>query len=77
MWSAYRQMRGTRADPLHNVEAASAALAYNYLMLYGPKPEIADVVRAFRCPKRQMVYYARHMAGCIERIGELTFHEDT
>ncbi len=76
LWSAYRQTRGTRMDPLRCIAGASAALAYNYLLVYGPRKEIGEVCRAFRCPKRQMVYYARRIAGCLERIGEFTIHED-
>ena len=76
LWSAYRQTRGTRMDPLRCIAGASAALAYNYLLVYGPKKEIGEVCRAFRCPKRQMVYYARRIAGCLERIGEFTIDEN-
>ncbi len=77
MWTAYRQLRGTRADPLRCIAGASAALAYNYLLLYGPKQEMRDVIRAFRCPRRQMIYYARRIAGCLERIGEYRIDENT
>ena len=68
MWSAYRQSRGTKADPLRCIEGASAALAYNYLLLYGPKPEIGKLAKAFNCAPRQLLFYARRMAGCLERI---------
>ena len=76
LWSAYRQTRGTRVDPLRCIAGASAALAYNYLLVYGPKPRIDEVCRAFRCPRRQMIYYARRIAGCLEKIGELTVDEN-
>ena len=74
MWSTYRQMRGTHADPLRCIDAASAALAYNYLMLCDKRPDVRDITRAFHCDMRQMVYYARRIAACLERIvkGELT-----
>ena len=76
MWTAYRQMRGTRTDPLVRIEAASAALAYNYLLIYGPKPEPGKLAEAFNCAPRLMVYYARRIAGCVERM-EITHDEDT
>lgn len=68
MWSAYRQLRGTHADPLRCIDAASAALAYNYLMINDQKPNLRRVCRAFGCEMRMMVYYARRIAGCLERI---------
>ncbi|MBQ8109660.1 MAG: tetratricopeptide repeat protein [Clostridia bacterium] len=68
MWTAYRQLRGTHTDPLLRIEAAAAALAYNYLLLYGPKPDIEALARAFNCVPRQLVYYARRIAGCVERL---------
>lgn len=70
MWSAYRQLRGTACDPLRCVGAGAAALAYNYMLIYGPKPEIDAMARAFGCDARQMVYYARRIAGCLERISK-------
>ena len=45
MWTAYRQLRGTAADPLRCTDAAAAALAYNYLLIYGPKPGIGGCAR--------------------------------
>ena len=70
MWSAYRQVRGTSADPLRCVGGAAAALAYNYMLIYGPKPDIDALARAYGCDARQLVYYARRIAGCLERIGD-------
>ncbi len=76
MWTAYRQLRGTRTDPLLRVESAAAALAYNYMMIYGPKPNIHRLARAFGCAPRQLVFCARRIAGSLERIGEITSDED-
>ena len=76
LWSAYRQTRGTRVDPLRCIAGASAALAYNYLLVYGPKTGIGEICRVFRCPRRQMVYYARRIAGCLEKIGEFNCDEN-
>ena len=70
MWSAYRQLRGTAADPLRCVGAGAAALAYNYMLIYGPKPQIDKLAGQFGCDARQLVYYARRIAGCLERITE-------
>lgn len=68
MWSAYRQLRGTAADPLRCVGAGAAALAYNYMLLYGPKPDLKTLSRQFGCDIRQMVYYSRRIAACLERF---------
>ena len=76
MWTAYRQMRGTRTDPLLRVESAAAALAYNYMMIYRQKPDINRLARAFGCAPRQLVFCARRIAGALERIGENTSDED-
>ncbi len=76
LWTIYRRVRGTRTDPLLRVDAAAAALAYNYLLLYGPRPEPGRLARAFGCAPRQMTYYAGRMAGCIERL-EITSDEDS
>ena len=76
MWTAYRQLRGTRTDPLLRVESAAAALAYNYMLIYGPKPDINRLARDFGCVPRQLVFCARRIAGCMERIGETTSDED-
>ncbi len=70
MWSAYRQLRGTVADPLRCVGGGAAALAYNYMLIYGPKPQIDKLAGQFGCDARQLVYYARRIAGCLERITE-------
>ena len=76
MWTAYRQLRGTRMDPLLRVESAAAALAYNYMLIYGPKPDIHRLARDFGCARRQLVFCARRIAGSLERIGEITSDED-
>lgn len=69
LWSAYRQFRGTAADPLCCVSGASAALAWNYLVSVGRECDADALARDFGCDVRQLVYYARRMAGCLERIG--------
>ncbi len=76
MWTAYRQLRGTRTDPLLRIESASAALAYNYLLIYGPKPDLRRLAGAFGCTPRQLAFCASRIAGCLERIGGNTSHED-
>ena len=76
MWTAYRQMRGTRTDPLLRIESASAALAYNYMMIYGPKPEMRRLAAAFGCTQRQLAFCASRIAACLERIGGITSDED-
>lgn len=76
IWTAYRQLRGTRSDPLLRVESAAAALACNYLMIYGPKPELKRLAAAFGCPPRQLAFCARRIAATLERIGEITTDED-
>ena len=68
MWTAYRQLRGTSTDALRCVGGGAAALAYNYLLIYGPRPDIATLAGQFGCDSRQLVYYARRMAGCLEKI---------
>ena len=70
MWTAYRQLRGTAADPLRCVGGGAAALAYNYMLIYGPKPDVNALAQAFGCDARQMIYYARRIAGCLGKIGE-------
>ena len=90
MWSAYRQTRGTSVDPLRCVGGGAAALAYNYMLIYGPKPDIDTLAKQYGCDSRQMIYYARRIAGCLERISRIgqgrprpengigdTPHEDT
>ncbi len=76
MWTAYRQLRGTRTDPLLRIESAAAALAYNYMLLYGPKPSVNRLAKAFGCAPRQLAFCASRIAGCLERIGENTSDED-
>ncbi len=68
MWSAYRQLRDTPTDPVCCVGGGAAALAYNYLLIYGPKPDIGELARVFGCDSRQLVYYARRIAGCLEKL---------
>ncbi len=76
MWTAYRQLRGTHTDPLLRIESAAAALAYNYMLLYGPKPSLRRLAKAFGCAPRQLAFCASRIAGCLERIGENTSDED-
>ncbi len=76
LWTIYRRVRGTRTDPLLRIDSAAAALAYNYLLLYGPKPEPGRLAREFGCAPRQLAYYAGRIAGCIERL-ENTNDEDS
>ena len=71
MWTAYRNLRGTDADPLTHTQAAAAALVYSYLLFYGEKPSVTALSREFRCPGRQLVYYARRLAGCMEKLEEV------
>ena len=77
LWHAYRQLRGTKADPLQTLDSAAAALAYTYLLARQASPDAQALSRAFGCPKRQMLYYARRMAGCIDKLGERTNDEDS
>ena len=67
LWSSYRHLRGMRGDPLKRVDAAAAALAYNYLMLIGQRPSIAQLSAEFGCQSRQLVFYARRIAERIDR----------
>ena len=76
MWTAYRQLRGTRTDPLLRIDSAAAALVYNYMLIYGPKPNVRALARAFGCAPRQLTFCARRIAACLERIGEMTPDED-
>ncbi len=76
MWSAYRGLRGIHADPLIHTETAAAALVYNYLLFYGAKPKLREVAAEFGCAPRQLAYYARRMAGCIEKMEEAANNED-
>ena len=76
MWSGYRGQRGTKADPLRCTEGAAAALAYNYLLCCGEKPNLRLLARRFNAPLRQMVYYARRIAGTLEETEDGTSDED-
>ena len=69
MWSSYRRVRGTRGDPLKRVEAAAAALAYNYLMAAGKRVSISRIAHDFGCTPRQLTFCAARIAGCLERAG--------
>lgn len=66
MWQSYRRLRGMRGDPLKRIESAAAALAYNYLLASGARPDIRDLSRAFGCHPRQLVFCAVRIAGCLE-----------
>ena len=68
IWSAYRQLRGTPMDPVRCVGGGAAALAYSYLLVYGPRPDVAALAEQFGCDGRQLVYYARRLAGCLDKI---------
>ena len=68
VWSAYRQLRGTPMDPVRCVGGGAAALAYSYMLVYGPKPDVATLAKQFGCDARQLVYYARRIASCLDRI---------
>ena len=70
IWSAYRQMRGTSVDPVRCVGGGAAALAYGYMLIYGPKPDIDALAEQFGCDKRQLMYYARRITGCLDRIAQ-------
>ena len=77
MWSGYRRGRGIQSDPVTDLNAAAAALAYNYLLVYGPKPKsLRAMARDFGCEGRRMIYYARRIAGVLEKMGENTQDED-
>ena len=70
IWSAYRQMRGTSVDPVRCVGGGAAALAYSYMLVYGPRPDTAALAEQFGCDARQLVYYARRITGCLDRIAQ-------
>ncbi len=67
MWMAYRRTRNMRTDPLIRIEGASAALAYNYLLMHGVHPDPRKLTKDFNCTMRQMVYYARRIAACLDK----------
>ena len=72
IWSAYRQLRGTYVDPVRCVGGGAAALAYSYMLVYGPQPDVATLAEQFGCDVRQLVYYARRISGCLDRIARET-----
>ena len=72
IWSAYRQLRGTYVDPVRCVGGGAAALAYSYMLVYGPQPDVATLAEKFGCDVRQLVYYARRISGCLDRIARET-----
>ena len=67
MWSSYRKLRGMRGDPLKRIEASAGALAYNYLLANGQRPQIRRLARHFGADTRQLVFCARRIAACLER----------
>ena len=77
MWSSYRKLRGLRGDPLKRIEASAGALAYNFLLANGRTPKIGRLARYFGADARQLVFCARRIAGCLERIGEYTSDENS
>ena len=72
IWSAYRQLRGTYVDPVRCVGGGAAALADSYMLVYGPQPDVATLAEQFGCDVRQLVYYARRISGCLDRIARET-----
>jgi len=70
IWSAYRQLRGTSMDPVRCVGGGAAALTYSYMLVYGPRPDVATLAEQFGCDARQLVYYARRIAGSLDRIAQ-------
>lgn len=74
-WQAYRNMRGSRWDPLVCTQEAAAALAWNYLLKHGRKPSVGELARQFECRPRRMVFYARRMAAVLEYAGGLEIDE--
>ena len=72
IWSAYRQLRGTYVDPVRCVGGGAAALAYSYMLVYGPQPDVATLAEQFGCDVRQLVYYARRISGCLDQIARET-----
>ena len=67
LWAVYRQKRGTHSDPLMNTETASAALAYNYLLMHGHRPSVRRLAKRFNCQPRRLVFYACRIAEILER----------
>ena len=66
MWSTYRRIRGTKADPIRRVDSAAAALACNYLLSAGEKIDMGRLSKAFDCPLRQLSYYAQHITSRLD-----------
>ena len=75
-WAEYRARRGTSADPIKHSEAASAALAFLYLLANGQRANMTALARRFNCPVRQLVYYSRRIAGITEDMKEPASDED-
>ena len=70
MWQGYRKLRGTRGDPVKRMDAAAAALAYNYLLASGQRPAIAELAAHFGCTPRQLVFFAERIAARLDRKGD-------
>ena len=70
IFSAYRQLRGTLMNPVRCVGGGAAALAYSYLLIYGPKPDIGALAGQFGCDARQLTYYARRIAGSLDKVAQ-------
>ena len=68
IFSAYRQLRGTSMDPVRCVGGGAAALAYSYLLVYGPKPDTDKLAEQFGCDVRQLTYYARRIASSLDKV---------
>lgn len=67
LWASYRKLRGLRGDPLKRIEASSAALAYNLLLMNGVTPSIGKLAKQFGCDARQLVFCAKRIAAVVER----------
>ena len=76
IWSLYRQSHGTHADPLNSTEAAAAALVYCYMLFQKGRPDLLKLTHDVNAGLRQTIYYARRIAGCLEKMGENTPDED-
>lgn len=72
MWTVYRKTRGTRLDPLIRAESASAALAYYYMLIHEMKTDMKKLAEDFGCEARQMIFYARRIAGSLDKNGRNT-----
>ena len=69
MWKTYREGVEAGRDPLINIGEAAAALAWNYCLKHGFKVTVRRLSTMFDCKIRKMVFYARHMAAVLERVG--------